>query len=702
MAEQTETIFLDVHFDTDKVARQLASVTQGLAAMQQQQAGLTKDMKKANEVDAEKVKTLAELNMRIAAATAEQKSLQGQLQQTMTANNGLGDSFREMDAQLRQLENQYKSLTKAQRNTEEGQALKDAIIEQKQALKEFDEELGNFQRNVGNYTNSIIAASGSLSHDFNDALKAAGVGSSVFGKGIDGLDKSMKLASRNPFMAVLSLLLPLIMKLTKALFGSEEAMAQVKQITDQLKEAFKQIEPILRKVAGVATKVLAKAFEVVTKAITEVLEGIDWLANKLGINLHLADAFKSVGEAANDMAGDVKTADERIVKSGQTTADKLAEIQKLLRKRKQTELQNELDDLKEKERQELATERLTLGEKLEIQEWYKKEEARIRKEYADKEQKEREEAARKTLDLYGELQQSQLDLMKDGYDKRMAAENLRYEQERIKLQRRLDDDNALTEKQRGILLQLLENLQKEHNAKIGIIDDEYYKDKKSKEEADTQRQKEKEKKLREEYKKSREEMVSALASSFSAMADLLDEWAEENEAAAAAAKGFALVGIITNQAQAIASGVAATMEALKGANEAAAGTGILAPITQPIYMAQMVGTVAGMIASVIGGISEAKQVLSTAKYAEGGIIGGTSYAGDKMIARVNSGEMILNGQQQARLFEIANTGAGAMSYDAMAAAMAAAVKQIPAPVMVYDEFKKFQKQTATYNEIVRV
>lgn len=41
-------------------------------------------------------------------------------------------------------------------------------------------------------------------------------------------------------------------------------------------------------------------------------------------------------------------------------------------------------------------------------------------------------------------------------------------------------------------------------------------------------------------------------------------------------------------------------------------------------------------------------------FAEGGIVGGNSTIGDYNIARVNSGEMILNGTQQKRLFNLAN------------------------------------------------
>ena len=43
-------------------------------------------------------------------------------------------------------------------------------------------------------------------------------------------------------------------------------------------------------------------------------------------------------------------------------------------------------------------------------------------------------------------------------------------------------------------------------------------------------------------------------------------------------------------------------------------------------------------------------------FADGGIVGGGSKIGDHMIARVNAGEMILNGRQQANLFKMINDG----------------------------------------------
>lgn len=50
-------------------------------------------------------------------------------------------------------------------------------------------------------------------------------------------------------------------------------------------------------------------------------------------------------------------------------------------------------------------------------------------------------------------------------------------------------------------------------------------------------------------------------------------------------------------------------------------------------------------------------------FATGGIVGGTSYTGDKLTARVNSGEMVLNAEQQANLFKHINTPVAKMMGD---------------------------------------
>ena len=49
-------------------------------------------------------------------------------------------------------------------------------------------------------------------------------------------------------------------------------------------------------------------------------------------------------------------------------------------------------------------------------------------------------------------------------------------------------------------------------------------------------------------------------------------------------------------------------------------------------------------------------VASIPKFAEGGIVGGSSFFGDKNLARLNSGEMVLTRGQQAKLFDMIDNG----------------------------------------------
>ncbi len=68
-----------------------------------------------------------------------------------------------------------------------------------------------------------------------------------------------------------------------------------------------------------------------------------------------------------------------------------------------------------------------------------------------------------------------------------------------------------------------------------------------------------------------------------------------------------------------------------------------------------VGIATGFISTMLGVQAATKAATkSMMAFETGGIIGGNSYHGDKLIARVNSGEMILNGRQQRNLFDAIN------------------------------------------------
>lgn len=120
-----------------------------------------------------------------------------------------------------------------------------------------------------------------------------------------------------------------------------------------------------------------------------------------------------------------------------------------------------------------------------------------------------------------------------------------------------------------------------------------------------------------------------------------------------------------------------------------------------------IANLAAGISSVTASIFSAKKVLSqtkTPKFADGGIVGGTSYTGDRVSARVNSGEMILTREQQAQLFDIAqgNRAPTGIDYKQMAAAMAQAVASQPAPIVAYKELTTFGEKVAQIKDLSKI
>ena len=62
---------------------------------------------------------------------------------------------------------------------------------------------------------------------------------------------------------------------------------------------------------------------------------------------------------------------------------------------------------------------------------------------------------------------------------------------------------------------------------------------------------------------------------------------------------------------------------------------------------------------IMTGVMTSVKALS--KFADGGIVGGSYTMGDRMLVRVNSGEMIINKRQQANLFKALDHGIDGVS-----------------------------------------
>ena len=110
---------------------------------------------------------------------------------------------------------------------------------------------------------------------------------------------------------------------------------------------------------------------------------------------------------------------------------------------------------------------------------------------------------------------------------------------------------------------------------------------------------------------------------------------------------------LAKQAQVgIEAGVSAAKIATNIA-ETASYTGLMAAETAAAYaFIPFVGE--GLALAQIGAMQGAILAASIPKFANGGIVQGGSISGDKILARVNAGEMILNQGQQGNLFALLN------------------------------------------------
>ncbi|MNF41644.1 hypothetical protein D3C84_226740 [compost metagenome] len=78
-------------------------------------------------------------------------------------------------------------------------------------------------------------------------------------------------------------------------------------------------------------------------------------------------------------------------------------------------------------------------------------------------------------------------------------------------------------------------------------------------------------------------------------------------------------------------------QSIAGATASGTATGPLAIATTPAFIATAVGGVIAAFAAI-------------PKFETGGIFGGSSFYGDKILARVNSGEMVANSAQQQKIW----------------------------------------------------
>ena len=147
-----------------------------------------------------------------------------------------------------------------------------------------------------------------------------------------------------------------------------------------------------------------------------------------------------------------------------------------------------------------------------------------------------------------------------------------------------------------------------------------------------------------------DEFNSAMADTSTIVNSLTNTFKENSEVTAAS-----ILQMVSTTLPAIGSLISA-ISALTAAEAVEAGVAATGKaVSTSKHWIEAISAVAALGAVVAAAISAANKP-SIQRFANGGIVGGSSFTGDRVSAQVNSGEMILNKSQQANLFRIANGG----------------------------------------------
>ena len=164
-----------------------------------------------------------------------------------------------------------------------------------------------------------------------------------------------------------------------------------------------------------------------------------------------------------------------------------------------------------------------------------------------------------------------------------------------------------------------------------------------------------------------DEQINKLTEDYNKQYQALDQLSERSQKIGDLSKAFDMMGSQVGQ---IGGAFSALGDALDDTTLKAFGiiaetiANIMLSFSQALVQAAAMGPWAWIafgiqgIAQVAALIAQIKN-LSAGSYAEGGVIPGSSFTGDKLWARVNSGERVLTAKQNKRLEEIANSVSGA-------------------------------------------
>lgn len=657
-----------------------------------------KELKRQYDVNIEKMQQLADEGKEDSAQyklliednkvlKSEMRSVETQMRNNIKAQRADADSLVQLRAKLSNLQKQFDQMGK---NDPRRDGLQKQIAELHAQVMNLEGSTGRWQRNVGNYQSALQG----LSTDFRAAGLSCGV-----------LDRALKMLTVNPVVAMLG-------ALALAAKGVAEAIKSDEQATMALKESFALLNPYIdtakNALSTFADKIVwevSTAIKGLTLGIGNIIDKYQRLANLFGADVHWADNYKSAVTAAEELAKaendyiekkrvwtvaskqmekevadlramaaekDKYTAEERLAYLDKAIAieTKKARLEKkmaeenlnlLSREAARTRNNAEMNDKLAQARAAVIQAEINLSNTIRnLQRQRQSAVAETKKQNnAEEEENETTKELNKSLNQTREA----LELITmTSYDEWLDAT--------AKKNKKLADDIKSVADRLNVLRTEVGGLVDADRADVEGFTDVV---------ADAPTSLEQFAAAYERNADRIEATSSSLQGAFSSLSGYYSKLAaseaateEERAEAAQKAQQWSTMQVVANTAVAMAKGIAGAMAEPFPANIAALAT---------------------TIAALVSAIAEIKSL----SFETGGVVGGfhgATMGRDNTVAQVRRGEMILNASQQRRLFEIANSGVR----DSEASALAAALRNMPAPVLVYSEFERFGRSVTIMNE----
>lgn len=707
MATIGEQIVVSVEIDVGEAAAKLAEVNKEIEATKMQQRELKKAIAEGNDEFGENTRLLVENENKIKDLNSTAAALKGQITQNTTANKEYGTSIKEQSRLLAALKEQYRGLTKEQRESAKGTELRDQIKALDEEIKNADYSLGDHQRNVGNYASALEGLVGGLGGSTK--------GFQTFQGGIKGAAQGLKALGTIPIIAIIGAIVVIFQKLSQAIKGNEEQTMKMQEVFASLRPLMDAVKNGITQLANGLIWLVNGAIKVATAALEGLAKAADWVGRLFGADWGLAEktqqlkanaaAQRELVAAENEYALNKRNFTVEEAKNERDIAElraKVAEKDKYTAKERKQFLNEaiELEERNAQRKKELAEENLRLlrleadrtandaetndklaaaevevikadtelaqskrrlnAESAALSKTIREEEAEAYKESIERLKEYRKEIG-KLVEALPSLKEAQdksvseaAERAKNAYEQQSAAINelqSAYDEFSINLEK-YNEEVEVTSTLSDKMASVFEKLQHAFSKYGEVIG----------------------------------ETAAQIGNSFGSIGDIYqqiadDETKSEEERAKAArkSKAFAVVQLASNSAVALSKSIAAAADLPFPANLA---------------------SIAASVATVLSFIAQARSLFKDAEgFETGGIIGGVHGAtmgNDNTVIKAREGEMVLNATQQRRLLSVAE---GFSTQGGLSAEMARAFASIPAPIVDYREFTEFQSRVATMTEV---